>query len=461
VRVCGKGLEHKYFWVATRTDAPKDGYIKTGTLDYGLYGPEMTILVGPSKPITGTVRDRATGKPLAGIMVQEANHNISRAFTDARGQYRLAGVPKKEFYSLTAAGMSGLPYFDHFHQLLLDTAGFEPLTVDFALDRGMEISGRVLDGPTGKPVAGNVHYGVSEDNPHLKDFPVLKQARVIISDWGRIRPDGTYTVLAIPGPGAIAVCADRLGSYPILSAERELRKWKVLSHPTDSVHAVLPVDVDVAKPESQVRNVELRAGKSRAGMVVGPNGMPLMGVHAAGLVPGGKPTPMAAPAFVVTGLSECKRILVFLHAEKKLGSVAEVSADSPGMITVKLQPLGSFEGSILDGEGKPWAGLTVTCRPEIPREEYDNLPQETTTFQGVSAIHRGLWTRFLERQVTTDKGGKFRLEGIMPGVSFALAVSDGDLEKDRTLVALWRRVQVEAGKTRNLGELKKGEGVRE
>ena len=50
---------------------------------------------------------------------------------------------------------------------------------------------------------------------------------------------------------------------------------------------------------------------------------------------------------------------------------------------------------------------------------------------------------------------------LLPGVDFAVYASDGDLAKERTLVAMRNRVRVETGKANDLGVLKQGEGVRE
>jgi protocatechuate 3,4-dioxygenase beta subunit len=460
LRVRGRDVEHKFFWAVTHADAPKDGYIKTGNLNYGVYGPELTVLVGPAKPIVGTVRDRATGKPVAGVMVQETERGVSTAYTDADGAYRLEGVPKKAFYYLTAAGKEGVPYFDGSRHAVTDTAGFDPLTVDFRLDRGVEITGRVVDADTGQPIAASVHYAESEDNPNRpREAP--GEVRVLISRWGRTRPDGTYTVLALPGPGSLSVCAQAPDRYPLLDAARDLERLKVKSNPAAPVHAIAAVDADRKKPASLVHNFELRAGKARKVTVVGPDGKPLEGVQAAGLEPGGRPAPLSAATVSVSGLSARKRVLLFLQPEAKLGAVAVLNGESDEAVTVRLRPLGTVEGRVLDGDGKPWPGLRVRLTPEPPEEAYDNLPDELHAFQGAYGIWRGLWSGFLGRDAVTDRDGRFRLEGVLPGVAFGLFVSDGDLARERTLTASRRRVQVEAGKTSDLGTLKKGEGVSE
>ena len=163
---------------------------------------------------------------------------------------------------------------------------------------------------------------------------------------------------------------------------------------------------------------------------------------------------MSAPDFTITGLGERQRILLFLHPEKSLGAVAVVDGDSDESIVVKLQALGSIEGKVVDADGRPWAGLKVALRPAAPREEYDNLPDEVFGFQGRFAFHRSPWYRFLGKDAITDRDGRFRLTGVLPGVSFNLYVSDGDLAKERTLVDQRSGLAVHAGKTKDVGELK-------
>ena len=139
------------------------------------------------------------------------------------------------------------------------------------------------------------------------------------------------------------------------------------------------------------------------------------------------------------------------------------AGDSEDPLTVKLQPLGAIEGQVLDADGKPWSGLKVTLRPAAPRrdEDHDNLPDELIAFQGMLAISPGLWSKFVGREATTDKDGRFRLEGVLPGVDFNVYVSEGDLAKRNTLVDMRKQVRVEPGKANDLGTLKKGAGEKE
>jgi hypothetical protein len=105
LRVRGAEIEHATFWVVTRP-APIPG-LKGG--NGGTYSARFDHLAGPTKPIVGTVRDKQTGKALAGIRVVG---NGVEAITDEQGHYRLVGGPKQAQYEVTAGGRKGLPYFD-------------------------------------------------------------------------------------------------------------------------------------------------------------------------------------------------------------------------------------------------------------------------------------------------------------------------------------------------------------
>ena len=57
-------------------------------------------MAGPGLEIVGTVRDKDTGKPLAGVTVQTPRPSdpifrFVKTTTDAEGRYRLPGIPPK------------------------------------------------------------------------------------------------------------------------------------------------------------------------------------------------------------------------------------------------------------------------------------------------------------------------------------------------------------------------------
>ena len=69
-----------------------------------LYGTQFEHVVGPTKPITGIVRIKGTGRAVAGVTV--AGQIMGRPWTtvmtktDQEGRYRLDGLPKAGSYFL-------------------------------------------------------------------------------------------------------------------------------------------------------------------------------------------------------------------------------------------------------------------------------------------------------------------------------------------------------------------------
>src|SRR5262249_12394814 len=242
---------------------------------WAAYHARFDHLVGPTKPVVGTVRDKRTGKPLAGILVGRSYEGEGREHltgtTDARGRYRPVGGPKRATDPGSAGGKPGLPYFDVTQRSVRDTPGLDPVTADFELERGVEVSGRLLDA-AGKPVPGVVRYEHLPDNPHLKDYPHYANPglRFIVSDWGRVGADGTFTVVATPGPGVLIATADDGQRFALLEPTKELHaKYKVFLVPP-RLNAVAPVNLAPDDPKSLRHVIVLEPGRSLSGRVVGP-----------------------------------------------------------------------------------------------------------------------------------------------------------------------------------------------
>jgi hypothetical protein len=449
VRVLRKGLETKQFWVLGR---PGGHAISVPDINFGVYGPDMTIRLGPSRPLIGTVRDAKTGKPVAGAIVSEANHHIPRAVTDKDGRYRLEGVPKKPMYHLNVCGARGLPLFDRSHLGIKDVAGLDPLENDLTANRGVELVGRIVD-ENGKPVRAEVGYEACESNPNKPPI----EPTVLSSDGWRTKPDGSFYVTGWPGKGVLWVFAHDAEKYATADTEAMLSKLDVRSRPVGGVHAIIPLDVDDAKPESRTVTIRLDLAKTRKGNVVGPEGQPLAGATAAGLTVDGGPKLLDAADFSMPAPRPgTTRLLVLLHEAKKLGAVVPVSGDSSEPVEIKLAPLGSVTGRVHRSPAEAKAGLTVTAIPDVrDARRFENLPTVTRKFQGTYGMLRGPWDKWTTRTTKTDGEGRFSLEGLLPGLTYTIHVSDGDVSEAGTLVVSRRGVTVEAGKLTELGDLKR------
>src|SRR5438034_404643 len=84
----------------------------------GRRGPSCAVAAAPTRPIFGTVRDKDTGEPLAGVTVHgripsglgTQSQNEVTTLTDHEGRYRLVGLAKGQVDSIAADPPAGQPY---------------------------------------------------------------------------------------------------------------------------------------------------------------------------------------------------------------------------------------------------------------------------------------------------------------------------------------------------------------
>jgi RNA polymerase sigma factor (sigma-70 family) len=435
----GRGVETVSLDVMTRVgpDPGIPSHLRNATFD---------CLVGPARTIVGTVRDGRTGRPLAGIKV---HCPPGETFTDDQGRYRLDGVAKQPTYWVAAGG---LPYFFTLTGVA-DAPGLEALTADFALERGLVVRGRLTDRATGKPIRGRVMYLADRANPALKDFPDFgKDFSTYKVPGGETRPDGSFEILALPGPGWLGVTAEDAERY----VGAEVADWRTfLSRALPRLwwvgrfHAVVAINPSGDDLRSLTRAVALEPGRTVTGTLVGPARQPVAGAYAAGLTPGfsGRrpPVGLTTAEFCASGLSAQKTgKLVFFHPGLKLGKVQPVRPEETGPLTVRLEPLGAITGRVLDANGRPWAGLKVRVGPSHNISDYTDLPAELLD----------KLAQLLGAEVTTDHDGRFRVEDLLPGLKYSLTADPGARRQGAAPAFALDTVPVTSGRTADLGDLK-------
>src|SRR5262249_58047867 len=123
------------------------------------------------------------------------------------------------------------------------------------------------------------------------------------------------------------------------------------------------------------------------------------------------------------------------------GKVGVVRGDDAGPLTVRLEPLGTLAGRVLDAEGRPWAGAKV----------HAELAAQITGHEGLAALVVTTFGRpLLTVEQTTDHEGKFRLAGLLPGLpNYVLSVTDPEQEgEQRVSYYSAYPLAVESGKTK-------------
>jgi RNA polymerase sigma factor (sigma-70 family) len=220
LRVVGTGLAETELWVVNRkgfdpkpyNEAKPDrrpgmpGYVppRAGLRPDGprvLHAPEVSVIAEPEKRIRGTVTDVDTGKPRVGVRVGLTRNEPDfvlplSAVTDADGTYEIRGARKSARYTVS---VDGDPDTRHVAARVRadDTAGYEPLTADIKVKKGVIVTGKVIDTGTKKPVRGYASIAVLADNKFVKDYP---EFGFTPGNFAPTNEEGTFRVVTIPGP---------------------------------------------------------------------------------------------------------------------------------------------------------------------------------------------------------------------------------------------------------------------
>ncbi|MBI1913303.1 MAG: sigma-70 family RNA polymerase sigma factor, partial [Planctomycetes bacterium] len=395
------------------------------------HGATFKQVVGPTKPIAGVVRDKDTKEPLAGVTIKSyklANHPIHgvdfiQTTTDGRGRYRLTGMPKGSDNKILFVPRDDQPYLT-VHAEVPDTPGLEPVTVNWEMKRGVWFEGKITDKVTGKPLAGHVDYVALPGNPHLREYAGYEGTFVQRLSWN-VRPDGTYRVVGLPGPGILAVV---YSDHYLDAHERDdaegAKKNFVLPMSYNAMARVNPSK----NTERATRNVMLDPGETINGRLVGPDAKPLAGVRTHGLTRwGGWEQPALQTAeFTVRAFNPRRpRAVLFHHAEKRLVGALEPPKDKGKPVMVMMRPGATVTGRFLDADGQPRANVALSF---VIRLDAD-----------------GFQAGYLPDKIQTDKDGRFRIEALLPGYEYTLRDNQGYVPFGAGL---------RSGETKDLGDVR-------
>ena len=414
-----------------------------------LVGANFEHLAGPTKPITGIVRLKGAGKPLAGVHllgVEPATRTEVSAMTGADGRFSLVGLPKAGSYNVRAAPRPGLDPFLHIDDVTVtDTEGLKPIETVLELPIGVIVTGRLIDTSTGHAVRAKHVF-------HTKLPTNRSEGRAGLSHSGLIDP--VFRITVPPGEGMIYANVRGLDSLYTRARLRPSDKGKGIGGlgdgeprmiPLEAYHAYRIIDVPV-DADSFAVDLELTRGIARKGRLVGPDSKPVIGAQFYGATAAwGQVTTLVDDSFEVYGLDRGEQRLV-LFAQKDLQLVGsavigegDMKTDAP--LLVRLDRAGSIRGRLIDDDGLPLAGARLSIRT-IGLEGM-NLPPGPGR----------LWPD--DESFTTDTDGRFQIDGVKPGIKSNIGVRIGTRANHRpdTGGALRDLILQHPGEVRDLGDV--------
>src|SRR5262249_26290111 len=150
-------------------------------------------------------------------------------------------------------------------------------------------------------------------------------------------------------------------------------------------------------PKSWTHDIVLDPGKTVKGRLAGPDGKPVAGALAFGLTAimttepwmNDQPehiTRLKGADFTAFGVNVREpRPVVFLHPEKNLGKLIVVRGNEKEPLEVRLEPLGTATGRLIDSKGKPAVGIVLSPSIDvdrIDRKSRKDLPGDLMWFAG-------------------------------------------------------------------------------
>jgi RNA polymerase sigma factor (sigma-70 family) len=470
LHIQGSGIASAEYWVAnrdgfdpapyneaSRRNIPKDlASFMRATL---LYGPEPALVAEREKSIRGAVTAADTGKGLAGIEVRlwgYADRPVYvplKATTGADGRYEIHGARKEKAYALVAMADVVAGYIGC-NVRADDPPGYDPVTIDVRMVKGVIVTGRVLERTVGKLVPTQSVCSVSaaalDGNSFVRANPTV-EASGTSSSAGLTRSDGTYRIVTVPGPILLsagprelaAICrfkqADLDPSCPQYFTKRDDGYWfhgsggtfnpvngnwcKVLN--TKAGTAVVEQDI-VLEPAAEL-SLHLRDEAAR----------PLAGVLTAGIIRRVWYPAFPCKADVCTVYEpgpDDRRLIVLFQPERKLAATFKPLGNEKPKDSLVLRPTATLKGRLVGKDGKPLAGVAVdvTYR-DRPAEEVTSWFYET-------------------RQIVSGPDGGFTFDAVLPGLPCKISFkrNGNPLKLNGRSAAL---TPVDSGKTDDLGTL--------
>jgi hypothetical protein len=401
----------------------------TRGFEIALLPPTFTHVLSPPRPVEGLVTAADTGNPLSAVLVTVDPMNRHGGMdicthTDAAGHYRVSDKAG-ETYFITVDPPPDSGYLGEYAHCDRWPKDAQSLVQDFKLPRGILVHGRVLDGATGKPVAGaSVQYQPARKNPN--DSPPKNPGPKAVGSelsYEYRNPvltdaEGRFTLTVLKGAGYLSVETPERIYVRKPSAEGG---YALRSMPM----GYTPIDAAPAFNGEVI--IRLRRGRTVTLQAVGPGGEHLPSVLAAWegrdavheqVWNNGKS--FADGKIVVQGVDPDRTTRIFLiNLERKVGAVYDITAKTPaGPIEIRLPPNGTITGQAVTENAEPadaQAYLKMGFGPPFVR----------LSTKEPDIFHYQFYGNFTNEYGHNERipGGRFRFDNVLPGIPLVVVAS--------------------------------------
>jgi protocatechuate 3,4-dioxygenase beta subunit len=488
LNIRGPGVVDTSIEVMTRAVPDVPARPELPSEDQVTYGADFILELKPGRTVTGLVRDKATGTPLADVWVGRGVAAIAGLqagryphATDAQGRFTLQGISpdlvELQYAEMTGKGefrwervvmavpKPGQPFF--LAKALVNDAG--EVVVD--CPRGIPFRLTLRD-ETGRPVDAEVTYSVIQPNESF--YKVVQYVQVQAgSPQSRAarQADGSYLGVALPGPGVVLAKTARTAAYrpahvdPNAFFAPSRADWT----PQDLIttygnHDTLSVAtfyggawldqhdyaaIVLINPGQDAKPLELAATvvpeRPRQATLLDAEGRPVIGVQTTGLMshPWDHEPALRTATIPITGLHPNRaRRITFVKEDRKLIGFLLARGNGEAPYTVRMQPWATVTGRILDERGKP---LGVEG-PQGFQKSRATLATGTREFTSHDDPQAGIFPA-----ASTDEHGRFRAERLVPGQSYSADIYLGFGRSDGTA---FEGLKLAPGEVRDLGDLR-------
>lgn len=428
-----------------------DGTISPGLKAFEIVPvqPTFTHTLEPARPVQGRITDRQTGKPIAGMLVEMTPMRSHGGMpfpgrTDADGRFRISGH-QANFYITSVYPKADSGYLATSETRQGWPAGAKFLEVNFAMEKGRLIHGRVIDRDTKQPVQGaTVMYQPASKNPNNKQGYDLRNTVLTAGD-------GTFRITGLPGDGMLVV---EVPDPDALRTPISGTMYDRTAYPHGSVTVNIPTEGEPKPVE-----IAVRKGVTIEARVLDPGGQVVRDVVA--FYPGiqaclidvwnqGQEFPDGIVRIHGADPERTYRVC-FIKPDRKLAAVAELKYDgrAAGPIEVRLQTTASVRGKVATAGGSVSQGCQVYASLLLNKDRKELSNQDLFNHDLVEFYANVLGQRNMNLlNERTGSAGEFTMGALIPGASFYVTAAEGGGRAAHAAVP-----DLKPGEDRDLGTL--------